>query len=180
MAFALCTAIAGIYVDAAGQAQQLSAPNPGQPTNAKITFRGRTAAIGAGFVWGASTLEFRGKTYPVRVDGFELGALGTASIDGVGEVSGLTKAEDLNGDFTALSSGAAFGLGAEKLVMRNDKGVRIVMETKASGFQLGVGPRGITLSVGEAGGEPADASAGFHRRSASGRESLACSSSVPP
>ena len=43
--------------------------------------------------------------------------------------------------------------------MRNEKGVRIVMDVKASGLQLGIGPRGITLSVGEAGGEPADASA---------------------
>jgi hypothetical protein len=42
--------------------------------------------------------------------------------------------------------------------MRNDKGVRIVMDTKLSGLGLGVGPRGITLSVGEAEGAPADAS----------------------
>src|SRR6266850_1776467 len=42
--------------------------------------------------------------------------------------------------------------------MRNDKGVRIVMDVKGEGLQVGAGPRGITLSVGEAGGPPADAS----------------------
>jgi alginate export protein len=125
----------------------------------RIHFRGRTAAIGAGFAWGASTLEFDGKTYPVRVDGFVLGALGTASIDADGEVTGLTKAEDLNGDFTAVSSGLTVGSGASSLLMRNDKGVRITMTSNNSGFQLGLGPRGVTLSVGPAGGPPADASA---------------------
>jgi|GEM_PF-1239232 len=156
---ALCVEVAAIcFVVGAGQAQPT--PSPGQPpANATITFRGRTATIGAGFVWGASTLEFQGKTYPVRVDGFVLGALGTASIEAVGEVVGLTKAEDLNGDFTALVSSGAFGRGKGTLTMRNNKGVRIEMDVKGSGFQVGVGPRGITLAVGEAGGEPADASA---------------------
>ena len=65
------------------------------------------ATVGLGFTWGASTLEFQGQTYPVRVDGFVLGAVGTSSIEGVGEVFGLTKAEDLNGDFTAVVSGVA-------------------------------------------------------------------------
>src|SRR5215471_12640816 len=58
--------------------------------DATLTFRGRTAAIGVGLAWGASTVEFRGKTYPVRVDGFVLGAVGTASIEAVGMVFGLT------------------------------------------------------------------------------------------
>src|SRR5262249_7766934 len=43
------------------------------------------------------------------------------------------------------------------LVMRNDKEVRIVMDVDSTGLQLGIGPRGITLAVGEAEGPPADA-----------------------
>jgi len=38
-----------------------------------ITFRGRSASVGVGLAWGASTVEFQGKTYPVRADGFVLG-----------------------------------------------------------------------------------------------------------
>src|SRR5262249_28837439 len=101
--------------------------SPGTAPDATITFRGRTAAVGVGFVWGASSLDYRGKTYPVRVDGFVLGAIGTASLDGVGKVFGLSKVEDLNGDYTALSAGAALGRGSGTSVLRNDKGVRIVL-----------------------------------------------------
>jgi hypothetical protein len=147
----LVAAAATVVLAAAAHAQT-SAP-------AKITFHGRGASAGVGFSWGAATLEFEGKSYPVRVDGFVLGAVGTASIDGVGQVTGLTKAEDLNGDFTALSTGVTIGQGASTLVMRNDKGVRVTMDAKTSGLQVGLGPRGVTMSVGEAGGPAADASA---------------------
>jgi Alginate export len=157
---ALCGTVAAIsIVVAAAQAGQSPASGPAHAAaDATLTLRGRTAALGVGFAWGASSVEFQGKTYPVRVDGFVFGGLGTASLEGVGEVFGLTKIEDLNGNYTALASGGAFGEGTGKLVMRNDKGVRIVMDVKGAGLQVGAGPRGITLSVGEAGGPPADAS----------------------
>jgi len=130
----------------------------GPVPDATITFRGRAAAVGVGLSWGASTVGFRGKTYPVRVDGFVLGGIGVASIDGVGQIYGLTEVEDLNGDYTVLATGVALRRGMGTLAMRNDKGVRIVMDEKLWGIALGVGPRGITLSVGEAEGAPADAS----------------------
>ena len=128
-------------------------------STATLTFHGRTAALGVGFAWGAATLEFEGKTYPVRVDGFVLGGVGTASVEAKGEVTGLTRAEDLSGDFTAVATGVTVGRGSGRFVMRNDKGVRIELDGTASGLQLGVGPRGITFEVGEAGGPPADATA---------------------
>src|SRR4029077_5356619 len=75
--------------------------------DATITFRGRTATVGVGFTWGAATLTYGGEIYPVRVDGFVLGAIGIASMEGVGKVFGLSKVEDLNGDYTALTVGGA-------------------------------------------------------------------------
>ena len=123
---------------------------------ATFSFHGKSAAAGAGFAWGAGTLVFEGKTYPVRVDGFVLGGVGGQSIDASGPVTGLTRAEDLNGDYTAVSTGFAVGGGAGELVMRNDKGVRIQLSGTSSGLNLGFGPRGVTLQVGEANGPPAD------------------------
>ncbi len=156
------TVIVAVWIAAAMPVPALAADEDteaaGATPDATISFRGRTAAIGFGFIWGASTLEYRGKTYPVRADGFVVGAIGTASAEGTGKVFHLSKVEDLNGDYTAFASGAAFGGGAGKIVMRNDKGVRIVISVEGRGLQLGIGPRGVTLAVGEAGGPPADAS----------------------
>ena len=148
------TALAALLLALLAATARGQEPAGGGP--GRIQFHGKTAAVGAGFGWGASTLEFQGKTYPVRVDGFVLGAVGAAALEASGTVTGLTKAEDLNGDFTAVSTGVTVGEGVQKLLMRNDKGVRIVMDGTSSGFQLGLGPRGIALTVGEAGGPPAD------------------------
>ena len=132
---------------------------PARGDDGTITFHGRTAVVGVGFTWGAATLDFQGQQYPVRLDGFVLGGLGTASLEAKGRVTGLTEAKDLNGDFTALAQGALLGSGQGSLVMRNAKGVRIEMDVTGSGLGLGMGPRGFTLEVGEAGGPPADESA---------------------
>ncbi len=155
--------LAATWIVALAASQAMGGDNgdveAGKAPDARITFRGRTAAVGVGFVWGASTVTYRDKIYPVRVDGFVLGAIGTSSLDGVGKVFGLSKVEDLNGDYTALTVWGAFGVGSGSIVMRNDKGVRIVLDATSKGFAFGIGPRGITLAVGEAGGPPADAGA---------------------
>ena len=159
-ALAMGLAAAGWIVAAGAQRAAGAEDDTGpQRPDATLTFRGRTATVGVGFVWGASTVEYQGRSYPVRVDGFVLGAIGTASIDGRGQVFDLSQVEDLNGDYTALASSGAFGVGSGRLVMRNQKGVRIVLDATSKGLQLGIGPRGITLSVGEADGPPASAEA---------------------
>jgi len=102
---ALCVATAAICVlAAAAQAGQTDGEHAAP--DATITFRGGTASVGVGFAWAGSTVEFQGRTYPVRVDGFMLGAVGIASIEGTGQIFGLTKIEDLNGNYTSLASGA--------------------------------------------------------------------------
>jgi len=128
-------------------------------SQATLRFHGRTASLGAGFAWGAATLEYQGRTYPVRVDGFVFGAIGTASIEASGVVTGLTRAEDVSGDYTTVAPGTTLGRSAGHFVMRNERGVRIELDATSAGLQAGVGPRGITLAVGEAGGPPADAAA---------------------
>ncbi|HXK22129.1 MAG TPA: alginate export family protein [Myxococcota bacterium] len=146
-------AVAGLLLLMVAGAARAQAPG-------KLTVHARTAAPGAGFAWGSGTLEFEGKTYPVRVDGVVIGAVGVNEIDASGEVTGLTKAEDLNGDFTAMSGGLTVGpKGQGVLVMRNNKGVRVELQGSSTGLQIGAGLRGITLSVGEAGGPPAEAGA---------------------
>jgi len=122
--------------------------------DATITVTARSVGVGVGFVWGAGTLEYKGKQYPVRVDGFGMGA-GVASLTARGVVYHLKQVDDLNGPYSGIGAGVAVGQGRSRLRMRNAKGVVIAVTTEGRGLQLGVGLRAITLQVGVADGPPA-------------------------
>ena len=124
--------------------------------DATIALTARSAGVGLGFVWGAGTIEYQGKQYPVRLDGFGTGA-GVSSLTARGVVYHLKQAEDLNGNYSGLGAGAAVGQGKNRLRMRNEKGVVIDLTAEGSGLLIGLGLRAITLQVGEAGGPPASA-----------------------
>lgn len=129
---------------------------PSAVGDATITLTARSAGVGAGFVWGAGTLEYQGQRYPVRLDGFGAGA-GVSSLTARGAVYHLKQVDDLNGPYSALGAGVALGRGASRLRMRNAKGVVIEFIAEGKGLWLGMGLRGVTLQVGAAGGPPASA-----------------------
>jgi hypothetical protein len=135
-------------------AETATPPPPPAVADATITLTARSAGLGVGFVWGAGTLDYHGQRYPVRLDGFGLGA-GVASVTAHGRVYHLTRVDDLNGEYIALGAGAEMGRGANRLRMRNAKGVVVDFIARGAGVQVGMGPRGITLRVGVAGGPPA-------------------------
>ena len=79
--------------------------------DAIIKLRGDSFALGFGFSWGSGTLTYRGKDYPVEMQGFSLVDIGVSRIDAVGRVYNLKKLSDFNGnyaghpgDFLALSN----------------------------------------------------------------------------
>jgi hypothetical protein len=148
-------AILGASPSAWAQTQGASPAPTG--ADATITFTVRSAAFAVGFAWGAGTLEYHGQRYPVRVDGMAIGAAGAASMSARGVVYHLKRPEDLNGEFTALGAGLEIGRGANRLRMRNAKGVVIDFVAEGRGIQIGLGPRAIMLQVGAAGGPPASA-----------------------
>jgi hypothetical protein len=147
--------IAALVVMSHQALAQTAAPSPAA-ADATITLTARSAGVGMGFVWGAGTLEYQGQSYPVRIDGFGIGA-GAASMTAHGAVYHLKQVDDLNGQYSALGAGVEMGRGAHRLRMRNAKGIVIDFTAEGKGVQLGVGPRGITLQVGAAGGPPASA-----------------------
>jgi hypothetical protein len=160
---ALCVAVLSAHAEPAAPAEPEDEPGPapvdlGVPS-ATLNVRGKSVSAGIGFAWGEATLHYGGKTYPVRMDGVVTGAIGVASVEAIAQVYGLKQVEDLNGNFTALGMAGAIGKGAGAVALRNEKGVRIVVDFESAGVQLAIGPRGVTLSVGEAGEDRADGSA---------------------
>ena len=55
--------------------------------DAMLKLTDRDVAVGVGFSWGKGTLNFQGKTYPVKVEGLSVGEVGVNQATAVGSVS---------------------------------------------------------------------------------------------
>ena len=112
-----------------------------------VRFTGKSAAAGVGWTWGDGTLTYKGKNYPVEVDGLTVGSVGAASIEATGQIYDLGKLSDFDGTYTAASAGATVGGGMGTLVMKNQHGVSIHMRATTEGIKLTAGVSGIKLHL---------------------------------
>ncbi len=109
---------------------------------------------------GSGTLLVAGEEHPFTVKGISLGDFGVARISAEGEVAGLENVSDFEGRYVALENvsdfegryvaveaGAAAGLGASVLTMRNDKGVSMTLRGDVKGLQLKLGAEGIDVTL---------------------------------
>src|SRR6516164_2351833 len=102
-----------------------------------------SVAAGIGFSWGGGTLTYRGKRYPVSVDGLTVGSVGISR----GSVYHLRKLEDFNGTYTAVGAGATVGGGGSIATMQNQNGVRITLRSTSRGVKFTLGASGVSLNI---------------------------------
>jgi hypothetical protein len=108
--------------------------------------KGQVAA-GVGYSWGSGTLTYKGKKYPVKVEGLSVGEVGVAKATARGEVFDLKKVDDFSGNYTAAEAGATVGGGADVAVMKNQNGVVIHLKSTTQGASLKLAASGIKLTV---------------------------------
>src|SRR5262247_3329097 len=106
-----------------------------------------SVAAGLGFSWGGGTLTYRGRRYPVSVDGLSVGSVGISRATASGSVFNLKKLEDFNGTYTAVGAGAAVGGGASIATMQNQNGVRITLRSRSQGVKFTLGGAGVSLNI---------------------------------
>jgi hypothetical protein len=104
-------------------------------------------AVGIGFSWGKGTLTYKGKKYPVKVEGLSVGEVGIARASARGDVFDLKKLEDFSGNYTAAGAGATLGGGAGASIMKNQNGVEIRLTSTTQGASLKLAASGIKLTV---------------------------------
>jgi len=73
--------------------------------DATLRLSGGSLAAGIGFSWGKGTLTYKGKDYPVSVNGLSLGKVGISGASAYGEVYNLKKLQDFNGHYHAGGAG---------------------------------------------------------------------------
>ena len=54
-------------------------------------------AVGLGWSWGKGTLEFQGKTYPVKISGLSVAEVGVTKAEASGKVYNLKSIADFDG-----------------------------------------------------------------------------------
>ena len=101
----------------------------------------------AGASWGSGTLNYEGKSYPLKVRAGSAGGVGYRTVKGAGKVYKLTKLEDFAGIYSGGTAGATVGsMGGGVSTIENGKGVVIqATATDSSGAQLALSVGGIEI-----------------------------------
>jgi len=106
-----------------------------------------SVAVGIGFSWGKGTLSYKGKKYPVKVDGLSVGEVGVNRATAVGRVYNLKQLSDFDGNYVAGGAEATVGGGAGVTAMKNQNGVTIELKSTTKGASLKLAAEGIKLSI---------------------------------
>jgi len=118
-----------------------------QKPDATIELSEGSVAIGIGFSWGKGTLSFKGKTYPVKVEGLSVGEVGVNRATAVGNVYKLTKLADFDGNYVAGGAEVTVAGGAGVTAMKNQNGVVIELKSTTQGASLKLAAEGLKLKV---------------------------------
>ena len=103
--------------------------------------------VGIGFSWGSGTLTYQGKKYPVKVEGLSVGEVGIAKAEAVGQVYGLKKLEDFDGNYTSVTAEGTFGGGAGAISMKNQHSVVINLLSTTKGINVKLAASGVKLTL---------------------------------
>ena len=115
--------------------------------DASVELSGGAVAAGVGYTWGKGTLQFQGKSYPVKVKGLSMNSFGAESIRASGDVYHLKKVSDFSGNFTAASAGITFGGGVAGAALRNQNGVVIMLHGHTLGLEFNVSVDGVAMDL---------------------------------
>jgi len=124
------------------QEQPVTLPGP-----AFVELQSKTIAAGIGTRWGKGTLSYEGEQHAFSMKGLSVGDLGVSSMVASGDIENLDSLSDFEGHYMALEAGAAAGVGASALTMRNENGVVITLRSELKGVQLTLGAQGFSIEL---------------------------------
>ena len=118
--------------------------------DATLRLSGGSFALGIGFRWGSGTLSYKGKDYPVKVNGLSVGKVGMTSVSAHGEVFNLKHLQDFNGHYNvgaAGTRGVTLGSGKAGTLMTNQAGVIVRLSTTQKGVDVNATGGGVDMQI---------------------------------
>ena len=118
--------------------------------DATLRLSGGSFALGIGFRWGSGTLTYKGKQYPVKVNGLSVGKVGITGSSAYGEVFNLKHLQDFNGHYNvggAGTRGVTLGSGKSGTVMTNQAGVIVRVSATQQGLDVNATGGGVDMQI---------------------------------
>jgi hypothetical protein len=97
--------------------------------------------------FGGGILRFKGKRYEFKTSGLKVGTIGVAKVAAVGEVYDLKSVSDFPGTYVKASVDIALGGGVGGLILKNEHGVVMRLESTLKGVSLTVGVEGLSVKM---------------------------------
>jgi hypothetical protein len=118
--------------------------------DAILRLKGGSFAAGIGFSWGSGTLTYKGKDYPVSVNGLSVGKVGITGSSAYGDVYNLHHLRDFSGHYNAGAAGSrgvTVGSGKSGTVMTNQAGVTVVLRSTQRGVAVNATGAGVDMQL---------------------------------
>src|SRR5215813_13562158 len=97
---------------------------------------------------GSGVLTFHGRSYPLAIGGLSAGLVfGASETHFVGTVSNIFRPSDVTGIYGAAGAGAALGVGAGAIVLKNDKGAVLSLQGRQVGLIANLDLSGLAVSL---------------------------------
>jgi hypothetical protein len=137
----------GVLLFALGVITAFAQAAKNEKPDATLKLSGGSVAAGIGFSWGSGTLTYKGKEYPVKVNGLSLGKVGISGGSASGEVYNLKNLQDFDGHYNAGSAGLTIAGGASATAMKNQNGVRVVVTSTTRGVDVTIAGGGVDMQL---------------------------------
>jgi hypothetical protein len=126
-----------------------AAENESKP-DATLRLSGGSFALGIGFRWGSATLTYKGKEYPVKMNGLSVGKVGMTSVSAHGEVFNLKHLQDFNGHYNVGAQGTrgvTIVKGKAGTLMTNHAGVIVRLAATQTGVDVNATGGGVDMQI---------------------------------
>ncbi|HEY2797726.1 MAG TPA: hypothetical protein VGK26_07545 [Thermoanaerobaculia bacterium] len=115
--------------------------------DATLSLSEGTVAAGVGWSWGHGSLNYKGQTYKVKIDGLTVAEVGITKAMASGSVYNLKSIDDFDGVYAAAGAEGTAGKGAGVSSLRNSKGVVINLKSETKGANIKVAAEGLKLKI---------------------------------
>ena len=92
-------------------------------------------------------MTYKGKDYPISVNGLSLGKVGITGGSATGEVFNLKKLKDFDGHYNAGAVGATLAAGHGTAGMTNENNVHVVLESHTRGVDITIATSGVEMHL---------------------------------